>query len=271
MKLITVGDNVADTYVDSHIFYPGGNCVNVAVDAKKAGAVAVGYMGVFGNDKQAEHIQEALRDENVDLINCRQIYAPTAQPSVFITADGDRQFAAGPKGSAQHLVKLRLTPEDVQNISEYDVLHTGIDANIDQELVTLKSSVKIGYDFSDVKDEEYLAEVLPNVNYAFFSGSEMTDEMAEEFAKSCLAQGPDIVIVTRGGQPALVMSKDAYCYQEPQLADIVDTMGAGDSFIAGFLVAYTDTHDLQAAALAASQSAANTCGVSGGFGHGQAY
>jgi fructoselysine 6-kinase len=271
MKLITVGDNVADTYVDSCIFYPGGNCVNVAVDAKKAGAQAVGYMGIFGNDKQADHIQNALRVEQVDLVNCRQIYAPTAQPSVFLTAEGDRQFAAGPKGSAQHLVKLRLTSEDSQTISEYDVLHTGIHANINHELITLKSLLKISYDFSDVKDENYLAEVLPNVNYAFFSGSDMTDEMAEAFSKSCLAQGPDIVIITRGAQSALIMSKDAYCYQEPQLVDVVDTMGAGDSFIAGFLVAYTDTHDLQAAALAASQSAANTCGVSGGFGHGQAY
>lgn len=35
MKLIAIGDNVADTFVDMHIFYLGDNCVNVAVDALK--------------------------------------------------------------------------------------------------------------------------------------------------------------------------------------------------------------------------------------------
>ena len=35
MKLIAVGDNVTDCYLDEGIYYPGGNAVNVAVDCKK--------------------------------------------------------------------------------------------------------------------------------------------------------------------------------------------------------------------------------------------
>lgn len=271
MKLITIGDNVADTYVDTHIFYPGGNCVNVAVDAKKAGAESVGFMGVFGDDLQADHIKTSLSDEKVDLVNCRQIYAATAQPSVFLDEDGDRQFAAGPKGSTQHLVRLRITPEDYKMIDQYDVLHTGIDSNIDQDLATLKKHLKVSFDFSDVHDESYLLATLPNVNYAFFSGSEFDDEEAQKFASKCLAIGPDVVVVTRGGNPALVMDRDGYHYQAPQSTKVVDTMGAGDSFIAGFLVSYTETKDIQQAALAASQSAARTCAINGGFGHGKGY
>ena len=30
MKLIAVGDNVTDCYLDEGIYYPGGNAVNVA-------------------------------------------------------------------------------------------------------------------------------------------------------------------------------------------------------------------------------------------------
>lgn len=35
MKLIAVGDNVTDCYLDEGIYYPGGNAVNVAVDCKE--------------------------------------------------------------------------------------------------------------------------------------------------------------------------------------------------------------------------------------------
>lgn len=48
MKLIAVGDNVTDCYLDEGIYYPGGNAVNVAVDCKRDGAEKVNYIGVFG-------------------------------------------------------------------------------------------------------------------------------------------------------------------------------------------------------------------------------
>lgn len=35
MKLIAVGDNVTDCYLNEGVFYPGGCCVNVAVNSKR--------------------------------------------------------------------------------------------------------------------------------------------------------------------------------------------------------------------------------------------
>ena len=55
MKLICIGDNVVDCYLDEGVCYPGGDAVNVAVHAKRCGAEKVTYMGVFGNDAEAEH------------------------------------------------------------------------------------------------------------------------------------------------------------------------------------------------------------------------
>lgn len=57
MKLIAVGDNVTDCYLDEGIYYPGGNAVNVAVDCKRDGAEKVNYIGVFGNDDRADYIR----------------------------------------------------------------------------------------------------------------------------------------------------------------------------------------------------------------------
>lgn len=35
MRIIGIGDNVVDCYLDQGLYYPGGNCVNVAVNAKE--------------------------------------------------------------------------------------------------------------------------------------------------------------------------------------------------------------------------------------------
>ena len=48
--------------------------------------------------------------------------------------------------------------------------------------------------------------------------------------------------------------------------DAIDTMGAGDSYAAGFLVRYFDTRDVDAAMAFAAERAAHTCTVHGAFG-----
>lgn len=267
MKIISVGDNVADTYVKQRVFFPGGNCVNVAVDAKKAGAEVSAYLGILGDDDRASHIEKSLNEEKVELVNCRKVYAPTAQPRVMLTEDGDRTFAAGPKNSGLHLLSLRLTPDDFAKIDEFDVVHAGIDSGIDEYLPELHKRVKVSFDFSISRDKDYFKRTLPNVDYAFFSGSDMGDDQVVEFAKRYLTLGPEVVVITRGAKPAFLLTSQQSYYQNPQKVEIRDTMGAGDSFIAGFLVSYLSKNNLQTAAEAASKNAAATCQISGGFGH----
>ena len=63
MKLIAIGDNVTDCYVDEGVYFPGGNAVNVAANCKKNGAEKVNYIGVFGNDDKADYIRQCLEEE----------------------------------------------------------------------------------------------------------------------------------------------------------------------------------------------------------------
>ena len=80
MKLIAVGDNVTDCYLDEGIYYPGGNAVNVAVDCKRDGAEKVNYIGVFGNDDRADYIRACMEEEGVTCERSRKVFAPTCQP-----------------------------------------------------------------------------------------------------------------------------------------------------------------------------------------------
>ena len=135
---------------------------------------------------------------------------------MIIAPDGDRQFQAGPQDSSQHLFKLRLTQADRDIINTYDVLHTSIYSNIEADLNTFDPQVKISFDFSDCRDEAYLAQTLPLVDLAFFSGSTLSDEQAEALAAHWLSIGPEVVVITRGGQPALLQTATQRVYQQPK-------------------------------------------------------
>jgi hypothetical protein len=126
MKLIAVGDNVVDCYLDQERFYPGGNAVNVAVNCARNGAERVAYIGVFGDDAAAEHIKTCLTAEKVGWERSRKTYAVSGQPRVKLSPEGDRVFVGGVPNSAQSLFRMRLTAEDLDYISGFDCCPTSI-------------------------------------------------------------------------------------------------------------------------------------------------
>lgn len=65
MKLAGVGDNVVDRYRDLGTMFPGGQALNVAVYARRAG-VESAYLGVVGDDVAGRHVLGALVAEGVD-------------------------------------------------------------------------------------------------------------------------------------------------------------------------------------------------------------
>ena len=98
----------------------------------------------------------------------------------------------------------------------------------------------VSFDFSEKRDEEYLERTCPYLTFAFFSGSDMSEEECERFAKHVHELGTRIVGITRGSKGAIFYDGEKFYHQGIKKVDAVDTMGAGESFIAGFLTAYGD-------------------------------
>lgn len=273
MKLIGVGDNVVDCYLDQKIYYPGGNAVNVAVNCRRNGADPVAYMGVFGDDPEAEHIKRCLEAEGVDWRRSRKVYAASGHPAVSLDPHGDRIFVGGPKDTAQHVFRIRLTPADLDYIGRFDVCHTSCYSGIEPELAALASRTAVSFDFSTHNDDDYIRQVSPHVRFAFFSGAALTDSRLETIIDICHSCGTEVVGITLGGKGALFSRKlpgqSAERFMQPikPAKKLVDTMGAGDSFIAGFLTRFHETGEMKASLDFAAERAAETCGFHGGFGY----
>ncbi len=266
MKLIAIGDNVCDCYLDEGIFFPGGNCVNVAVHAVRDGAESVNYTGVLGNDYMADYIVDCLAKEGVTTLGCRKVFAHTAQPGVKLV-EGDRVFVGGTPGSCQQIVAMKMTKADLELAKQYDVCHISCYSGMENELETLSSVIPLSFDFSDIKDEKYFAKVAPYLTYAFLSGSELSESECEKLALHLAQLGTKIVGITRGSKGSVFYDGTNFYRQGIVKVDAVDTMGAGDSFIAAFLVHYTDNGDMPAALRFAAQKAAFNCTQRGAIGY----
>ena len=265
MRLIALGDCVADSYVDDGVFYPGGQAVNVAVNARRDGAEEAAFLGIFADDYRAEHIRAALAAEGVDTRRCRVAHGTTPSPGVRLV-DGERVFLPGERDTVAHLLRMRLAREDLELLSRYDACHTTNEAGVDELLPQIHDVVPLSYDFSTGRDEARLACICPFVDIAFLSGEGLGREGAEELMRRAHGLGCPLVVVTMGARGSLCSDGERVHQQGAVTVEALDTMGAGDSYAAGFLVRYLDTRDVDAAMAFAAERAAQTCTVHGAFG-----
>ncbi|GAA4839647.1 carbohydrate kinase [Kitasatospora terrestris] len=84
-----------------------------------------------------------------------------------------------------------------------------------------------------------------------------------ESAARWLASGPRTVIVTRGAEGAFALTAEGEVRAAAVPAEVVDTVGAGDSFMAAVLDALADGADVGTAMAAASEAAAVTVSRAG--------
>lgn len=267
MNLITIGDNVVDCYLDQGKYYPGGNCVNVAVNAKRNGAENVAYIGIFGNDDKAAHIKHALSEESIDFTYSRSAIGLSGQPQVTLTDEGDRVFVGGPKNTVQHKLSLQLTAEDLKFVQKFEVCHVSCYSSMEKELDKLSDIIDVSFDFSNRTDLSYVSSIAGYIKYAFFSVAELSEEELAVFLEETKRFNFEVLVLTRGSLPALFIKNDTIFIQKLRPIQVVDTMGAGDSLIGSFIVHYKNGENFETAIEEATKSAEITCRIYGGFGY----
>jgi sugar/nucleoside kinase (ribokinase family) len=261
MRLLGVGDNVMDRYRDVGLVFPGGNAVNVAVAAQRAGAEAA-YLGALGDDRAGKVILAALRAEGVATDRVRIVNGPTAFADVTLV-EGDRVFV----GSEVGVSRFRLDEADLAYAATFDLVHTGDCSMLETQVADLAIRAEVSFDFSTHREPTYLDPLLGHVRIACFSASELAEDEALAFLTSAVERGPRLALATRGTAPAL-LSDGRRTWRQPVMpGQVVDTLGAGDSFIGRFLVGVIEGEDPAVALEAAVGAAAVTCTSYGAFGY----
>ncbi len=261
VKIAAMGDNVVDCYVTRDEMYPGGNCLNVAVHVRRFGAQSA-YIGAIGNDRAGDLIHDALKVEGVDVTRLRRIDDATAY-CLIGHRDADRIFLDFDLGVSM------FTPneEDLAFLSSFDAVHIGQSSGLDEWIDAAPRKALLSYDFSTRREPAHRSAIGPHCFLASVSGDGLAESEIKGVADELLNSGATWVLITRGRAGAVLYSQTAAYRTPAQLIEPVDTLGAGDAFIArtlfGLLVGETPTEVLAYAA----ESAAATCGYFGAVGH----
>lgn len=242
IRLIGVGDNVVDCNYTTKIMYPGGNSLNFAVYGRQLG-YETAYVGVLGNDRPADMVVNALRDKGVDISRCVQESGETGICGIRLK-DGDRTITDENDAGVVKSHPLQLTEALLEYIKTFDIAHSSCFSHIEDQLYKIKEAkVPLLYDFSDVWEEETFAAVCPNITIAFFSGKDLPEEKLEKLLKRCVKEyGCEMAITTMGGRGAIVYNGRKFYKKKPYNfeAGVIDTTGAGDSWITAFISSYIE-------------------------------
>lgn len=233
MKVAAIGDNCIDDYTRLGRKYPTGNVVDTGVNLQKLG-IPTAIISTTGSDENGRWMIEALTAEGVDLSHFKVGDGPTA--ITYMDMNGlDRVHGDYVEGVLEHIV---FDDEDVAFAAQHDLVHTALWGKAESVLPAIKRKnpqVLISFDYADRLDHPLVESTLPCVDYGFYSYHEARDAFIENFLKDKVARGMKVATATFGEKGSLAWDGRQFYEGGVFKAEVVNTVGAGDSFIAGFL------------------------------------
>ncbi len=227
--------------------YPGGKGIMVSKLLKNLGddPVNIGFLGGFTgdfikNELEKLGIKESFTEIKGDSrINVKLKY----QDETEINAEG-------PNIGEDEVEKFI---ENLKNIKEDDllVISGSLPKSLDKDFykeVIGKIPCKFTIDIANKEVLDYLKYkpvlVKPNKEELgkIFETSIETDEEIISYAKKLIELGAENVIVSLGGEGSIFVDKDRVLKAGPIEGKLVNSVGAGDSMVGGFV--YGLSHDL---------------------------
>lgn len=255
MRVVSIGDNCLDAYVEQDRLTVGGNAANVAAACARLG-IDTRYVGAVGDDEPADVVTEVL-GRAVDHAEFDEMPGRTGVTLIRLV-DTDRQFLHEDFGVGQSW-SPSLSTLDRLDADWIHVAGNGTDASAWHRLV--QHGHKVSVDLST----EAVPSDLRGLEVVFVSWDLQMGVSRVERGREVLAAGASMAVVTGGVEGSLAVAADSSTPCTALPITPVDTCGAGDSFIGGFLSAYLRTDGIPAALAAGTAVASATCLHLGGF------
>ena len=250
IDMLHVGDEVYHRY-------PGGAPANVAVALARLGGNAR-FAGQVGADSFGEVICRALTEYGVNTeLVLRHPRANTAMALVSLDDAGERSFSFYREQTAD----LLLTPAQISDkwFHPGGIFHLcsntlttplGIEvtaAAIDrakQQGMRLSVDVNLRHNLwpDGRADRAVVQAVVARAELLKFCRDELeylSEGQGQAYIDACLARGASLVVVTDGSGPVRYYTRQGAGTVAVPATEVVDTTGAGDSFVGALLYALT--------------------------------
>jgi sugar/nucleoside kinase (ribokinase family) len=235
----------------------GGTSANVAVGLSRLG-IPVALAGALGDDNYGRWVRDDLMVESVNVRGLKMVAEEfTVMVMALIQPDGERLIYVWPPVGGAH---LQINPEDI-NLGLWPQagwLHTsGICLRGEPARSTILDSMaqarRLGWSVSidlnlrqeswglDEGTRQTFQQAIALSDIVFGNAEEemlpISGASSIEAAAKSISDQKRIVVARLGVQGALVCSPDDIVQSPAFPAEVVDTLGAGDAFNAGFIAA----------------------------------
>lgn len=213
---------------------------------------------VLGTDQAADAIEAALRDAGIATVPTH-VSGPSERHLNLMDRAGGRisiylDVPAEPDPDVAHVALRRLL--DAASQARAVVLDLSQPSR-DAIAQVAALSVPIWADLHDYDGRSsFHAPFLDAASFVFMNGDRL--DAPYDFLETCVTRGAQIAVCTVGSQGALAVDALHARHHVPAepVPHVVDTNGAGDGFMAGFLAAHLDAADVASALRAGAQQAA---------------
>lgn len=217
----------------------------------------VGFIGKVGKDHFGEFVLQSLNSKGVDTSLIKQSKALQTGATVVLNFGEDRAMVTYP-GAMKHLSIQDIQTEQLAQAQHLHFSSFFLQSGIQQEVqqlfqqaknLGLTTSFDTQWDPSEKWDLK-LSAILPFVDVFLPNETELLhltgkNELTE--AIDSVKEFSNTLVVKRGNRGSVSWSKGKLLYQEPFLnRDMVDAIGAGDSFNAGFIHKFIQKSDVEA-------------------------
>jgi sugar/nucleoside kinase (ribokinase family) len=235
----------------------------------------VTYMGKVGNDQFAEQIFSALNKAGIDTGNIIKTRDFLTGLTVALNYGNDRAMVTYP-GAMNNLSIRDITDDTLNSSSHMHLSSVFLQPGIKPDVIRLYKRAKdlgLSTSFDPQWDPHekwdvdlmgllpYVDVFLPNLNELLqFTSSPSIEKAIETIKPYC-----QFVVVKNGEKGAMMWDKQTLITQKAFLNEsIIDAIGAGDSFNAGFIYQYSNKKPLaKCLEFAALTGAINTTGSGG--------
>lgn len=239
--------------------FPGGPVGNFACMGSKLG-LRVAAFCVLGDDEGGKLLLDDFQKNGIDTTYVT-IKENSITPFVIVMVDPSGEKAVV---VPDHLpeFEFKYLPTALSKSSYAYIAPKNYEKSIEIVRLANQLGVKVyadiepGIDLSDTR----LMELMRNIRIASFNEQGFINAVGQKYsnegARSLLALGPEIVLVTRGKDGVIGVTKEKSVEQPAFNVEVEDTTGAGDTFNAAFLYALIKDWSLEEALKFGSAAAA---------------
>ena len=227
--------------------YPGGKGINVSIVLKTLGqeTTAMGFISGFVGKEIEKQVQKyGVQTDFIEIEN------DNSRINVKILGESE-ETAINAKGPYIELKYIELLYKKLEILEEKDILvlsgsvPNGVPDNIYEEICkkVKDKNIKVVVDstgellVNTLKYRPYLIKPNQQELEEIFGIKITSQDEALKYAKQLQIKGAKNVIVSMGSDGAVLLDENGYSYKMKALntENAVNTVGAGDSMVAGFL------------------------------------